>query len=100
MALIKKVKKDVKVKEPSKNKHWSKKKNLWLMNIKSSNIKKIAYNFLKGTLYIKFETSEYKYTKVPLDWWISLTKAESKGKYFSKAKYELVNVEKLGNDKK
>jgi hypothetical protein len=80
----------------SKVKHWSKQKNIWLIRFKSSNLKKVGYDVKNQILYIQFKNkTNYKYTEVPIMWFVNFTLAKSKGKYFSKAKYELVNFEKL-----
>lgn len=82
-------------------KHWSKKKDMWMCNFKSSNLKLVGYHLAKQTLYIQFKdkdgnvTNEYKYKGVSLEWFVNFTLAESKGKFFAKAKYDLVHVEKL-----
>ncbi len=95
MVIIKDLKKDIKS-IVKKKRHWSKKTNLWMLNFKSSNLKKVGYDLRTKTLYIMFSNnSEYKYTDVNLEWWVALTLAKSKGTYFAEAKYKLENVEKL-----
>lgn len=77
-------------------KHWSEKTNLWLLNFKSSNLVKAGYDLKKSNLYIQFDNnSNYKYSKVSLDWWHEFTLSKSKGKFFSARKYDLINVEKI-----
>lgn len=82
-------------------KHWSKKKNLWLLNLKSSNINMAGYHYEKRILYIQFKNekdgslTDYKYIDVAFNWWTGFTLADSKGKHFAKAKYDLVDMKKL-----
>lgn len=57
----------------------------FLVQIESSNLRAIGWNFLTQTLDISFgKNSLHRYTGVPHELWLDFLKADSYGKFFHK----------------
>lgn len=69
----------------------------WIMPVASSNINSLAYDYVEEQLYVKFHSGDtYRYSGVPLEYWLGITKAESVGSYLQASKKLLdTRVEKV-----